>query len=131
MGATPVKVNPLADFLNRIIAMLITGVAAPVIINFGYAQLPWLKFPIVKQIFEGLINRYAGKFSVRVQGGVTEIVIDAQTGAELSATVSSLAEYQAAKDSGDAARIEKARQNSIDRWGDLIHWDGIAEPHES
>lgn len=129
MGAVPVKINPVGSFINKIVAMLITGISAPTIIAFAYSQLPWLQFPILKQIFEGVINNLAGKFSFGVQDGVISIVVDSQVGAELSATVSTLAELQRAQQSGDEDAHKKAIENGMDAWGDLIHWDGLIPKH--
>lgn len=129
MGAVPVKINPLGDFLNRIVAMLITGISAPLIISFAYTQLPWLQLPIIKQIFEHIINKYAGKFSFGVQDGVISIVIDSQVGAELNATVTSLAKLQQAQKSGDENARQKAIDEAMDKWGDLIHHGGFIPKH--
>ncbi|MFA7333643.1 MAG: hypothetical protein WC130_05025 [Kiritimatiellia bacterium] len=130
MGAVPVKINPVGSFINRIVAMLITGISAPLIISFAYTQLPFLQFPIIKQIFESVINNLAGKFSFGVQDGVISIVVDAQVGAELSATVTSLAELQRAQQAGDEDAHKKAIEKGMDSWGDLIHWDGFIPKHK-
>ncbi len=129
MGHEPVQINAAGSFVNKLIAMLVTGVAAPAIEKFAEAELPFLAFPVVKQIFEYILEEYAGKLSFALQDGAIVIVFDVQTGTELHGVISSLTELQAAHKLGDKDAIKKATDKAMDSWGDLIHWDGIASKH--
>lgn len=129
MGSAPVKENAFASFINKLISMLVTGVAAPVIEKFAEEQFPPLALPVVKQIFEHLVDKYAGKLSFAMQDGALTIVIDIQTDAELRATLKSLADLQEAHKRGNPDEIKKAVEKAMDDWGDIIHWDGIATKH--
>jgi hypothetical protein len=129
MGTEPKLVNPVGDLVNKVISMLVTGVAAPAIEKFAEAEFPPLDWPIVKQIFEHVVENFAGKLSFSMQDGAIVIVVNVQTGSELHSTLSALADLQAAHKAGDPHAIEQARQKAIDSWGNIIHWDGIIPKH--
>ena len=59
----PVPVDPVAVFFTNFINQLMTGVAAPAIEAAAEAQVPFLALPIVKQLFEAIVNELAGKLS--------------------------------------------------------------------
>lgn len=59
----------------------------------------------------------------------TAIVVDIQTNGEQSAVVQAGAALAFANASGDKDAIANARDQLIDAYADLVHFDGVAPPH--
>ena len=94
--------------------------------NMIIADVPFLGFPIIKQIWEALFNFIAGYFEKAAETGATFAVIDAQTASESSNLSQALQALITAEKSGNAAAIQQAIQNYAKANSALINSDGSA-----
>ena len=92
------------------------------------ADYPFLGFPIIKQLWEGILALIGGYFSRALQTGATFIVIDHQVNTEESNLTKALAALIAAQKSGDPVAIQKAIKDYANAHSALIHSDGSAHP---
>lgn len=128
MGDTPTANNQIAEFLDQFINALVTGgeVAAEAYITSLDPAL--LAVPIIKWFVDQGVQ-YLGKLlSVATQKVITGLVIDIQTNGEESAVLTSATALALAQGSGDPAAVQNAVNDAIKAWGELIHWDGSAQP---
>lgn len=126
----PVLVDPVAAFVTDIIAKLMSGMAAPALTKAAEAAYPWLALPVIKQIFEAIVNEIAGKISVVLEQGAVKIVFQIEAGTKLAVLASSLEALKKAHDAGDPNAISDAEQKAIDQWGAIIHFPGLAPVHK-
>lgn len=129
-ASPPVAIDPIATFFNDLISKLMSGIAAPAIIAAAEAAQPWLAYPIIKQIFEAIVNEAAGKIAIIEEQGVVKIIFQIEAGSKLALLASSLNALQKARNSGDTNAISDAEQKAIDQWGSAIHFPGLAPVHK-
>ena len=86
----------------------------------------FLAEPIIKQIFEAVVNYAAGKFSIDVQGGALKVVFAVQADEKLYDTLLKLAAYQKAQANGDTDAQSQALNDAVNSWGNLFHFGGVA-----
>ena len=122
----PVPVDPVAVFFTNFINQLMTGVAAPAIEAAAEAQVPFLALPIVKQLFEAIVNALAGKLSILEQQGALMIIFQIEQASTLYKLTASLKAIQDAHASGDQNAIDQAKQDAINQWASTIHFPGVA-----
>ncbi|MGZ6468425.1 MAG: hypothetical protein ACXWQJ_14090 [Bdellovibrionota bacterium] len=127
--SSPRDIDPVAAFLNTLISGLTTGVEVPLIEGAAESQVPFLALPIVKQLFEYIVEYAAGKLSIAEQQGVLVIVFNVEMDSKLHGVMRSALDLQNARKSGDQNAIDAAKQKAIDQWGNLIHFGGIAPVH--
>lgn len=126
MSSAPQTTDQLAALINIILNGLTTGVAAPAIETTAEAEAPVLAAPVIKQIFEDVINYLAGKLSIAEQTGALEIVFSVQEDSRLYALGKALLALQAAQKQGDPNAISSATNAAVNQWGSIIHWPGLA-----
>lgn len=129
-ASPPVAIDPIATFFNDLISKLMSGIAAPAIIAAAEAAQPWLAYPIIKQIFEAIVNEAAGKIAIIEEQGVVKIIFQIEAGSKLALLASSLNALQKARNGGDTNAISDAEQKAIDQWGSAIHFPGLAPVHK-
>ena len=126
--ADPATNNHAASVVNGILKKVIEGTSVDAIEALVIADVPWLGFPVIKQVFEFILNKVAALIYVRAANAATKIVVDIQVNGEESVVLSSFQNLQMAIASGDADAIKKASDNLDEAYGSLIHSDGIAVP---
>lgn len=129
MGDTPQLTNKWAQLLDDVISGIVGGVAPHVIAGMIETAAPWLRLPIIKQIFEAVVSHFMGKISIDMQGGVNQVVINIQTGSELHKLFVVAAKRKEIDQTGDEDARKKALAEQEAAWDNLGHWDGIAKPH--
>lgn len=125
MASTPTTTNTAATLVKQLLSGLensILGVVYAAII----VDVPWLGWPVIKQLWTGLFSWIAGYFLEAAQNGATFALIDAQVGGEETTLSSALKELIAAEKSGDAAAIKKAISDYANAQSALVHDDGSA-----
>lgn len=126
MGDVPTPVNEPAVIVNGIIQFAIYDVAVNALQVAAIAELPWLGWPVIKQLFGLLLNTIAGYIYKYLAQAATFEIIDLQTEAEQSAYAAAVGKLQTAISTGD----QDATTQGIDEFkkslGSLIHFDGSA-----
>lgn len=124
----PTTENATAKTVNDAIKTIHNaGIAA--VENLILAEVPWLRFPILKQLFEFLLGWIGGYVIKAEQNGATFAVIDMQVGNEKAAVSVALAAVIAAEKSGDPDAIRMAIKNYADAQSALVHDDGSVPLH--
>lgn len=127
MGDTPTTVNEAATIANKILRTCVDGFII-VVDSALMTQAPWLKLPIVSQIYHFILNKLGDKLYEFFGTGTTFLIIDFQTVQEKNNYMVAIALLQEAQKSGDSDAIIKARKEAVDALGKLIRWDGSANP---
>jgi hypothetical protein len=119
----PTTENKTAGFIaNAIKSLGNSGVK--IVEALIIADLPWLGWPGIKQVWQLLLGFVASYFIVAAQNGATFEVIDTQVGGELDALSVALRALIAAQKTGDPVAIKKAIQDYADAHSALVHSDG-------
>lgn len=97
------------------------------------AEVPFLAFPVVKQIFEGVADHEMELFArelltIMVQSGV-KIIVTIQTDAEKTAYLKAEGDIKAALLTKDPAKIAEARKAFNAAADSVIHSDGWLVTH--
>lgn len=121
----PTTVNGPATVVNRVIA---AGTASIVAFaeSLCIAQAPWLAWPGIKQLWQGVFKWISDKFIIAAQNGATFAIIDHQTQSEVKGLSAALAALAVAEKSGDPVAIKKAIQDYANAHSLLVHDDGSA-----
>jgi len=127
VGSTPQTINPIASRLNGVIRGAETGLAGTVE-SMAIAAVPQLGWPIVRWIWEALLEWVLSLAAQAVQQGATFEVIDVQVGHEQTALARALAQLIAAQKTGDPNAILAARKAFAEAHASLSHDDGSALP---
>ncbi len=85
-----------------------TSIGVSVVEAAIIADVPWLGYPGIKQIWEALFSWIAGYFSAAAQKGVNFAIIDTQVDGQVSDLSKALAALQIAYKSGNQDEISKA-----------------------
>jgi hypothetical protein len=124
----PTTTNRAAGIINGILKNLIDGVGVQAAETAAIAAYPFLAWPIVKQIFEGVLNLVANEIYKQAAMAATKVVIDVQVGVEESTALNAFQSLQMAIASGDEVAIKKASDDLDSAYGNLIHMDGWSSP---
>jgi hypothetical protein len=124
--APPQAIDPIAKFFNTVISGLTTGLGAPVVEAAAEVEVPFLAEPIIKQLFEALVNYFAGKLSIVEQQGALQLVFAVEEGTKLYDLGQAMLALQQARAGGNPDAISAAQQNAVNQWGSAIHFSGIA-----
>jgi hypothetical protein len=124
MASTPTKTNGTVSAVDSIIQSAIFDVALSALKTYLYAQMPWLSYPIIKQVFGSFLNWIAGYIYTYLTQVANFTVIDLQTDQEKSSYAAAVTQLQAAQSSGDPNAIQKAKDQFTITLGNLIHFDG-------
>lgn len=124
----PTTTNQTASVVNGILSNLINGAGITAAESAAIAEFPWLGLPIIKQIFELVLNKVASIIYDQAAYAATKVVIDVQVGLEESATGPAFQNLQMAIASGDQAAIAKASKDLDTAYSNLIHFDGWSSP---
>jgi len=124
MGIIPTPVNNVANAINDAIQIAIFDVALNALKAYAIANLPWLGWPVINQIFN-LVTNLIGKYVYTYLSQIaTFTVIDMQTDAERAAYSQALVNLQAAYTTGDQNAIGQATSQVKTALASLIHFDG-------
>lgn len=113
--------NTAVDAAEAIIRDVIMGTALNAAILAAEAEAPWLRLPVIKQVFEGsvaLAFKYVSKY-LSLAAAFT--IIDTQVHAEAKSYQEAVAAARTAK---TPEELEAAKNAMRDTLGKLIHWDG-------
>jgi hypothetical protein len=120
----PTTTNAVAAEVNKILAELIEGAGETAAEATAIAAYPWLGWPFVKQIFEGVLSYVSGLVYRQAALVATQIIVDAQINLEESTTYGAFQNLQLAVASGDKNAITQATADLDKAYGALIHYDG-------
>lgn len=123
----PTTTNSTATGIDGVIDAA-SGAIVSTVEALCIADQPWLAWPGVKQIWEGIFGYIAGQFEKAAELGATFAVIDVQVGGEESALSKALSAVVAAEKSGDKYAIQAAIQAYADAQSALVNYDGSAPP---
>jgi hypothetical protein len=124
MGSTPTTTDGAVQSVDDIIQSAIFDVALNALKTYLYAQMPWLAYPIIKQVFGALLNWIAGYIYNYLTQVANFTVIDLQTDQEKASYDASVTQLQAAQSSGDPNALQNATNQFKNTLGNLIHFDG-------
>lgn len=126
MGTTPSTTNSAAKTVDEIIQVAIYDVAVAAFKAFAVAEAPWLKLPIISQLFSLIVDSFAGSLYKFLAQSATFEIIDLQTDSELNAYTKAEAALRAVHLTGNEAAINAAAINFKTTLASLIHFDGSA-----
>lgn len=92
------------------------------------ADLPFLADPIIKQIFDFVMDELIGAEAKQLALLLTNLIVDVQVNNEESSFQKALAALKAAQATGDANAIQTALQNFLAAAKALGNADGSATP---
>jgi hypothetical protein len=124
MATTPSTKNGAIEAVDSIIQAAIFDVALTALKTYLYVQMPWLSYPIIKQVFGAFLNWIAGYIYAYLTQVANFTVIDLQTDQEKSAYAGAVTQLKAAQISGDPHALQKAKDQFKSTLGNLIHFDG-------
>lgn len=92
----------------------------------AYAQAPWLRLPVIRQVFEFVVRRVGDRIYTEVETHVDFAFIDIEVERERKEYDAALAVFKrvAEEQKGRADEIEKARQALERKLIDLIRFPG-------
>lgn len=112
------------DLANKIIHAAVYDVALRGAKLAAYAEAPWLKAPIISQIFEYLLGKFADWVYTSLDNAVAFSIIDIETQAQREAYEDAVHELKATLQpltgAPDAEAIAKAEEEFRKRLSDLI-----------
>jgi hypothetical protein len=125
--AAPTTTNTKSATTDTAIKAVDSGIVS-VVEGLILADVPALALPVIKQIWESLFMWIAGYFTRAAETGATFLIIDYQTGAEVSLMSKALAALVAAEKTGDATAIQAAILQYAQAQSSLVNSDGSAAP---
>lgn len=125
MADLPTQTNQTATKIDAGIKV-VNNVLVQVALNLIEADVPVLKLPVIKQVFETLVGWLYGYFVKAQEQFATDTVIDIQVGKEKSALSLALAALIVAEQSKDPEKIKEAIQAYANANSALLHDDGSA-----
>lgn len=128
MGS-PTQTNSFAQLVVDIISGLIEGVGAQALEATAEIDIPLLAAPVIKQVFEFVVEKELAKISIGVEQGAVTIIFNIQTDNEVSRAIKATLALKAAKAKGDPNEIKQADDDADKAYQDLIHWDGTVSLH--
>lgn len=127
-SSSPSPVNTTAQTVDGILQNDIEAIAVTALEKYAEAQLPFLLTPVVKEIFEYIVQDISDALFVQLAKVVTLEIINIQTGTEKNNYMNAEGALRAALLKGDPDGITLARQNYKTALGALIHADGSFTP---
>lgn len=127
MGDTPAIDNKLAARINGVVHT-IWGMGFVAGREAIKTYVPFLRLPVISQLFDLLIGRFGAIIDRELQLNATFIVITIQTRDELTAYEKSKQDLKLAQTQGDPNAISEAQKKLKEDLAKLIHWDGSV-PH--
>lgn len=122
-SSNPTTVNEPAVVVGKVLSVLKNGGVA-LVEALIIADVPWLGWPGIKQIWEFIFSWIAGYFVKAAQNGATFVIIDIQVGAEVGKLAEALKAVIIAQKSGDPVAIKKAMKDYADAQSALVHDNG-------
>ena len=120
-----VQINQTATQVNNTVKSIF-GVLETTVKNIIIADNPWLKAPIINQLFSLLLSYFFNAASRAAQEAGTFAVIDTQVNSEVKGMSSALAAIATAEQSGDTNAIQAAIQQYALAQKALVTNDGSA-----
>ena len=126
MAEIPAPQNHAANLINKILEVAIMDVGVRLAKAAAVAELPFLGWPGISQVFDYLLQKIGRYFYLGGAQFATFNIIDAQIRGELGAVNEVIPELQRAIESGDPEAIKKAEEEFKKRYADLIRSNGEA-----
>lgn len=130
MGDLPTVENKAAEttaaVIKGIVEVVISSAKAAAI-----AEAPFLKFPVISQIFDYLIGKMSSYLYIALANFGTFTVIDIQIGNELSNFHKAKDNLKEAIENGNKDSVADAKAVFNRSLASLIHWDGSFTPNAS
>lgn len=124
MGDTPQTTNTTVGVAEKVIHGVLVDVAAEAAITAATVAAPWLRLPVIRQVFRFIVVKFAELFSAQLERAAAFMIIDTQVNNELSAYKEAVGAIKAAEAAGDLDALQKAREEFKKTLGRLIHSDG-------
>lgn len=125
MGDTPQTKNRWAIIVDSVIHTIFTvGLTAGSEVLKSY--LPFLRLPVISQIFNFIVNRYGKMIDEAIQTMATYAVINIQTAHEVSGFNTAKDALKLAQGGTDDLAKQKAREDFKKKLAALLHSDGSA-----
>lgn len=122
----PTTTNTLPTVVNEILKIAIMDVGVNLAKAAATAEVPFLGWPVISQIFGFFLNKVAGYFYQSMAQFATFQIIDEQTRLQRQAYDDSIAAVKAAVELNDQAKIDESTKAFKEKLANLIHWNGEA-----
>lgn len=122
MANLPPPENKPVETIDSLIHQIIMGVALDAAKAAAFAAAPWLKIPVLKQIFEFIANQTFSFISKYIEQAAAFAALDAQTAAQNAAYKAERDALIAAIKSGNPEEIENAKAKFKDALRRLIQF---------
>jgi hypothetical protein len=126
MTEIPAPQNKTANVINKIIEVSIMDVGVRAAKAAATAELPFLAWPGISQMFDYLLKKIAKYFYMAFATQATFAIIEAQAQAELEAYNATIDNLKKAVEANDQAAIDAAREEFKRKLQDLIRFNGEA-----
>lgn len=110
----------VADKINNIIFEVVVGSVE----TYAKAQLPFLNWPVISQLFDYCVQKLASLIQVQLENFVAFSIINIQVESENAAYQQAIMDLQTAYHNGDSNAITQAEGNFRTTLSGLVHWDG-------
>lgn len=125
MGSTPATHNTTAEIVNEIIQISIMEIGVNAAIAAATAELPFLGFPVIKQLFSMAVKWLGSRIYTALAHLATFQIIDLQTDSEVREYNDAVLRLKEAL-SKEGSDVSSAKNEFRDRLARLIRWDGSA-----
>lgn len=126
MGEHPTDTNTAAIVANKFIQSAIFDVALNAFKTWATVQVPFLGWPIIKQIFSLLVGKIGDFIYEYLATIVTFSIIDLKIQAEKNAYDEAVTDLKKAHEGGNPDEVQKAKEEFKKRFRSLIHSNGAA-----
>lgn len=113
--------SPGYDKTERIVHAIIFDVALSTVVDKLLLAVPWLGWPVIKQVFLFVLNKIVSLLYAEIEQGVALALIDQRVTAEKDAYIRAVEalKQELTKPNGEA-EVEKAKEEYRRRLRDLI-----------
>lgn len=119
----PTTSNPTVSIAGQINSVIFEAVVVSVE-TYAEAQIPLLAAPVLKQIFEFIVEKIAGLLEEQLQTFVAFTIIDLGEASKNQAYKQAVSDLQIALHKGDPNGITQAKASFKDTFSTLVHWSG-------
>lgn len=124
----PTTQNQVASTVNSVLKTIIEGAGTTALENALIVEFPWLGLPVIKQIFEFILNKVSAIIYQDAAEAATKLIIDLQVNGEESSVGNAFKNLQMALASGDQNAINQTSKELDQAYASLIHSDGSSSP---
>ncbi len=128
MGNDPATLNEAASAVNQVLKTIIEGAGTTALEDALITESPWLGLPVIKQVFEFILDKVSNMIYQDAADAATKLIIDVQVNLEKSQVLGAFQNLQMAIASGDKNAIDQMSKDLDQVYARLIHSDGSASP---